>query len=136
MKEKLKGILLYEKLEVEEMLNLMDIQYRLLLSGDPLEIQNITTKLDQASRKIAKLEISRRELLQGKEIKTYIHEENDEELDSLYRRLKQLVQLSIYQKDTNEVLLKQSISYTSRIIGILNPDRTIKTYNAYGRVGR
>ena len=56
------------------------------------------------------------------------------ELENNYYKIKNLLQEVVLQKDTNELLIKQGLSFTNRILNVLNPVRETKTYNAYGKV--
>jgi flagellar biosynthesis/type III secretory pathway chaperone len=63
-----------------------------------------------------------------------VEEVNDVELESNYNKIKRLLQEVVLQKDTNELLIKQGLSFTNRILNVLNPARESTTYNAYGKV--
>ena len=58
------------------------------------------------------------------------------DLDNLYRSIKKLLDEMILQKDTNELLIKQQLSFTNKIISLINPKRDIPTYNSYGNLKR
>ena len=36
------------------------------------------------------------------------------------------------KKDTNDILLKQQLIFTNKMLNILNPNNELKTYNSYG----
>ena len=38
------------------------------------------------------------------------------------------------QKEFNMEQIKQGLHFTNKILNILNPDRGVKTYNAYGKM--
>ena len=116
-----------------EMHHLLELQQDYLIKNDVLGMQEINASLNESSKKLAEYEVKRRGLMQDKPIKAVINEIDDNELDRTYRDLKMLISKTILQKDINETLIKQGISFTTRMLSILNPDRTIKTYNSYGK---
>ena len=67
-------------------------------------------------------------------MKDIVFESNDKELDRIYRDVKIILSNITLQKDTNDLLIKQQLSYTNRMLSIINPQRKNGTYNAYGRV--
>ena len=133
MKEELMEVIQEEFNTTKEMLSLLETQQEYLIKNDVLGMQEINACLNDVSKKLAEYEVKRRGLLQDKSIKSVINEACDDELDRTYRDLKILISQAILQKDINETLIKQGISFTTRMLNILNPDRTIKTYNSYGK---
>jgi flagellar biosynthesis/type III secretory pathway chaperone len=133
MKEELKDIIKSEYEATKEILSLLELQHDYLIKNDVLGIQEINASLSDGSKKLAEYEVKRRGLVKEKSIKTVINEIDDNELDRAFRDLKMLISQAILQKDINETLIKQGISFTTRMLSILNPDRAIKTYNSYGK---
>ena len=133
MKEELRSIIKEEFEATKVMLNSLELQQGYLIKNDVLGMQEINASLNDGSKKLAEYEVKRRGLLQNRSIKSVINETGDNELDRTYRDLKMLISQTILQKDINETLIKQGISFTTRMLNILNPDRTIKTYNSYGK---
>ena len=60
----------------------------------------------------------------------------DEELENGYRRIQNLLNEMILQKDTNDLLIKQQLSFTNKLLNLINPKRDIQTYNSYGSIKR
>ena len=61
---------------------------------------------------------------------------NDEILTENYGKIKNFLSLAASQKDNNVNQLKQKLSFTNSVLKIINPDRTAKTYNSYGKMMR
>ena len=40
------------------------------------------------------------------------------------------------QKETNELLIRQQMSFNNQVLNIINPRREMKTYNSYGNLSR
>ena len=57
-------------------------------------------------------------------------------LDKQYRRIQNLLNEMILQKDRNDLLIKQPLSFTNKLLNLINPKRDIPTYNSYGSIKR
>lgn len=68
--------------------------------------------------------------------KEKIQKGNNEALDNLYRSIVKILEEITLQKDTNELLIKQSLSYTNRMLSYINPNRNTVTYDSYGKFKR
>ena len=62
----------------------------------------------------------------------FVSEQNNEELKEAYENIKKTLDEVKAKKETNDILIKQRLSFNSRMLAILNPSREIKTYNSYG----
>ena len=80
------------------------------------------------------MEVERRSLVGNRAMTEIIEEFKHAELEDNYYEIKNLLQEVLLQKDTNELLIKQGLSFTNRILNVLNPQRETATYNAYGKV--
>ena len=88
----------------------------------------------QKNKDVAEIEVSRRRLLGNQSIKEVILNSKDEELENGYRRIQNLLNEMILQKDTNDLLIKQQLSFTNKLLNLINPKRDIPTYNSYGSI--
>lgn len=136
MREELNKLMNEELKVIQVLLKYLDEQYKFIVKNDVFGMEDITSKLENASKDIARLEVKRRELTHGEPMSKVIRELNDDEIDTTYRKMKRLLEEARLQKDTNELLIRQGLGYTTRILSILNPDRSAKTYNTYGKLGR
>ena len=134
MKEDLNNIIVKESEALQELLTLLEAQSKFALGDRAMELEAVVSKIEASNRKIAELEMSRRGLTNGETMSKIVHEAKNPELEESYRKIKLLVEATIVQKEFNMEQIKQGLRFTNRILSILNPDRGIKTYNAYGKI--
>lgn len=132
----LNEVILREQVALSSLLALLEEQHDLLLKNDVIELEGIVQRINQSNKEVAQAEIDRRKLTNGASMKDLIHEFRDEELDGNYRRVMRLLHSLNVQKETNDMLIKMGLGFSSRMLHILNPDRTQKTYNSYGKIRR
>ena len=99
-------------------------------------MESIVEDIKQKNKDVAEIEVSRRRLLGNQSIKEVILNSKDEELENGYRRIQNLLNEMILQKDTNDLLIKQQLSFTNKLLNLINPKRDIQTYNSYGSIKR
>ena len=128
MKEQLKDIIVREKQALENLLKLLDEQHAMLVTNDIFGLEAITTRIQLCNKEVAEKEVERRKFIGGEAMSKIINSLADNELDNSYRSIK--VKL---QKDSNEMLIKQGLGFSTRMLNIINPDRNMKTYNSYGK---
>ncbi|MDP4176927.1 MAG: flagellar protein FlgN [Bacillota bacterium] len=136
MKEELNKVIIGETEAVNELLESLENQFQCMLKSDAVSMELCTKKIQECNRKIAEFEVKRREITKGEPMRKVIEQINDNEIDNNFRKMKKLLQAAIQQKDTNDLLIKQGLAFTNRMMNILNPDRKAKTYNAYGKIQR
>lgn len=134
MKDKLNNIIIQEIEAVLILLLALEEQHKCIIVSDIFEMEACVGKIKEANKTIASMEVERRKITQNRAMTEMIEEFKDDELESNYHKIKQLLQEVVLQKDTNELLIKQGLSFTNRILNVLNPVRETKTYNAYGKV--
>lgn len=134
MKDELNNILENELKAIESLLIALEEQHECLLNNDAVTLEDCVKNLENKSREIADFEVKRRQITKGESMSKIVEELGDERLQNNYREIRKLLQITEIQKDTNELLIKQGLGFTNRILSILNPDRGSKTYNAYGKV--
>lgn len=134
MKDELNIILENELKAIELLLKALDEQHEYLLKNDAVTLEACVKNIENRNREIADLEVKRRKLTKGESMGKIVDEIGDEKLEQNYREIRKLLQITVMQKETNELLIKQGLGFTTRILNIMNPDRGSKTYNAYGKV--
>ena len=134
MRQKLNSVMLQEIEAVSTLLLVLEEQHGCIIVNDIFALEACVGKIKEANKSIAFMEVERRKLTESRSMTEIVEELRDEELENNYRRIKQLLQEVVLQKDTNELLIKQGLSFTNRILNVLNPVRETKTYNAYGKV--
>ena len=126
--------------QVKELLQLLEEQHSYIVKNDVFNMEAMVEKIQLCNQQIANSELKRREitkgLLEGKTFGFLIEELKDEELENSLRNIRKLLEEVRLQKDTNELLIKQGLSFTNRMLIMLNPDRQAKTYNGYGKIQR
>lgn len=132
----LRDILYDEEKELKELLILLDKQYKLIIAKDIFGMESIVEDIKQKNKDVAEIEVRRRRLLGNQSIKEVILNSKDEELENEYRRIQNLLNEMILQKDTNDLLIKQQLSFTNKLLNLINPKRDIPTYNSYGSIKR
>lgn len=134
MINKLKKILLMQDEELNKLLQLLEKQHKLILNKNVFELEAIVDEIRIANKNVAQAEVARRQLIKDNSIKEIIDESNDKELDLIYRQIKQTITSIKFQNETNDMLLKQQLIFTNKLLNIINPSRNVKTYNSYGRI--
>lgn len=132
----LRDVLYDEEKELKELLILLDKQYKLIIAKDIFGMESIVEDIKQKNKDVAEIEVSRRRLLGNQSIKEAILNSKDDELENVYRRIQSLLNEMILQKDTNDLLIKQQLSFTNKLLNLVNPKRDIPTYNSFGSIKR
>lgn len=127
-------ILYKEQNALINLLKLLDKQHKSLIEKDVFVLEGIVDEIRMANKVVAESEVERRKLIGNKSMKDIVLNSDNKELDSVYRNIKQILHGITVQKDTNDMLIKQGLSYTNKLLTIINPKRDVKTYNSYGRL--
>lgn len=132
-----KIVIFEEKNVLKSMLELLDNQYEFIINKDLIKIDKIAKELDEAAKKLARLEIKRRNLMESKpSVSQCIEDCNDENIKQVYEEIKKILNMIELQKKANETLIKQRLFFTKKMINCIKPGKSIGTYNAYGQVGK
>ncbi len=134
MKDKLNSVMSQEIEAVMVLLAELEEQHRCIIVNDIFGLEACVGKIKEANKNIAHMEVERRKLTESSVMRDLVEEFRDNELENNFFKIKNLLQEVMLQKDTNELLIKQGLSFTNRILNVLNPVREIKTYNGYGKV--
>jgi flagellar biosynthesis/type III secretory pathway chaperone len=133
MTYELNKIIVEEHKALEALLEALDEQFIYLTKRDVFALDKITRKLEQCSKEVAYFEIERRKITNGEAMSKIVNKLKDKELETNYRSIKKLLERIRLQKEVNESLIRQGLSFTNQMLTALNPDRGPKTYNAYGK---
>ena len=136
MKDKMNSIIFAEIEALEKLHIELNMQHEYILKNEVFSMEGCVSRIEEICKLVAKQEVERRNLVDGRSMREFIDAFGDPILDKNFRELNKLVQLIKLQKDTNEMLIRQGLGFTNKMLNILNPDRGIKTYNAYGKVRR
>lgn len=116
------------------LLKALEEQHDALIKKDIIRMENCIKSINECAKKVATYEMKRRDLVGDESVREIVNNSSDDELEEKFRSLVKLVNLVKLQKESNELITKQGLIYTGKILNILNPDRTIKTYNKTGRI--
>ena len=119
-----------------ELLLLLKDQYFILLSGESIPLDMITENINNANKLIAKKELVRREYQKENNINLQGVLKENIEIDKQYKNIKALIYELQTQKEANEQVLKQRLNFTNKILTLINPNRSIATYDARGNFRR
>lgn len=122
-----------EFLALKELLSALEEQHKYIANNEIMNLATVAEKIEEANKGVARIEVERRKLLDGQSMKKIVEDSKDIDLETRYRNINKLLLELKVQKDTNELLIRQGLSFSNQMLNLLKPDRTAKTYNAYGR---
>ncbi|WP_294153754.1 flagellar export chaperone FlgN [uncultured Clostridium sp.] len=125
-----------QEIHLGQLLVLLQVQKEMIMKKDAFGLEGLVDKLNDCSKKIAQEEVARRKMLNNGSIKEVVSNAQNEELTKVYNGLSETLQKVIFQKETNDLLIKQQISLNSKVLEMMNPNREIKTYNSYGNLSK
>lgn len=133
MTAELNNIILQEHKALKILLEVLDEQFEYLTKRDVFSLDKVSQKLHQCSVEVARLEMNRRKLTGGEAMSKIIEQAKDKELENNYLNIVKLLEEIQLQKDTNDMLIRQGLGFTTQMLSFLNPDKGPKTYNSYGK---
>lgn len=136
MNSELKVIIFEQKKILQNLLKLLDEQYNLVLNKDVIALGKIAEDIEEEGKKLATIEIKRRNIASEEEFNNFIKNTDDEHITNVYNEMKELLTNLQKQKDINNTLIKQRLFFTNKMINVIKPSKNVNTYNAYGKVGR
>lgn len=136
MNSELKVIIFEQKKILQNLLKLLDEQYNLVLNKDVIALGKIVEDIEEEGKKLATIEIKRRNIASEEEFNNFIKNTDDEHITNVYNEMKELLTNLQKQKDINNTLIKQRLFFTNKMINVIKPSKSVNTYNAYGKVGR
>lgn len=136
MIEKLIELMKSQEKYLKQLLELLIIQKELIMKKDAFALEGLVDKLNECSKKIAREEVARRNLLNDESLKEFIYNSNNVELSNTHSEIVNIINKVILQKDTNEMLLKQQIGLNAKVLNMMNPNREMRTYNSYGNLSK
>ncbi|MEW9080650.1 flagellar protein FlgN [Terrisporobacter glycolicus] len=137
MNSQLKVIIFEEKNIIKNLLTLLDEQYNFIIDKDVIKMDKIAKELDEVSKNLARIEIKRRNIMGSESsMKEVVEASNDEKIKQAYEEIQATLKMIEIQKEANEILIKQRLFFTKKMINCLKPNKGIGTYNAYGQVGK
>lgn len=132
----LTNVISSQRSALNELLGKLDEQYKLIMKKDIFGLEGIVEEIQLCNKKVAEHEVARRKLTGNNSIRMIVDDSGSDELDREYREIQKILHMITLQKETNDVLIKQGLSYTNRILAIINPKRENGVYNSYGQINR
>ncbi|NLK23498.1 MAG: flagellar protein FlgN [Clostridiales bacterium] len=130
----IKEIIIKEKDELNNLLKLLEKQHAMVIAKDVFGLEALVDEIKAANKSVASIEMERRKIVGTKSMSLLVKESEDEEIDKEFRNIKKLLEAIKLQKETNELLIRQRMSYNNQILRVINPSREVKTYNSYGNL--
>ena len=113
------GIIQKETEALKGLLVILEKQYKSIINKETFELDAIVDEIKLANREVAKQEVERRKLLNGKKVQDIINESGNKELDRVYREIKMVLESIKHQNETNDLLIKQQLVFTNRMLNII-----------------
>lgn len=132
MLNELIGLIKEQDNRLKELMELLQMQYEFIVNKNLFGLEDLVDQINDCSKRVAEVELRRRNLMGNSSLTQFVSEQNNEELKEAYESIKKTLDEVKAKKETNDILLKQRLSFNSRMLAILNPSREIKTYNSYG----
>lgn len=133
MKEALESVMRNEYEALVEMLKVLEEQYEFLVKRDAFALDSIVKKIEDISKKVALSEIERRKITGKEKMSKIVSEAKDKNVTDIYEKIRGIMHEIKIQKDSNELLIKQGLVFTTQMLNTINPNRNVKTYNSYGK---
>ena len=112
----IKEIIIKEKEELNNLLGLLEKQHAMVLAKDVFGLEALVDEIKAANKGVASMEMERRKIAGTKSMSLLVKESGDEETDREFREVKKLLEAIKLQKETNELLIRQRMSYNNQII--------------------
>lgn len=114
----------------------LEIQCKMIMEKDVFGLESIVDKIGDESKVIAQLEVERRKIIKDQSLVQLVNSSSNNELKKSYDELMKVLQDAVEKKNTSELLLKQQLMFTNKMLNIINPNKEAKTYNSYGNLSR
>ena len=110
MNSELKVIIFEQKKILQNLLKLLDEQYNLVLNKDVIALGKIAEDIEEEGKKLATIEIKRRNIASEEEFNNFIKNTDDEHITNVYNEMKELLTNLQKQKDINNTLIKHLLN--------------------------
>lgn len=136
MEKQLLEILQQELKAMQGLLQVLEEQYEFLVKQDVFKLEAIVGNIEEASRELARCESKRRGLVGKSTLKEITEKVKNEEISLVCDDINKIIAELQLQKDSNDLLIKQSLSYTNAMLAMISPKQEKLTYNGYGKIGK
>ncbi|ADL51444.1 flagellar protein FlgN [Clostridium cellulovorans] len=132
----LKNVLVDELKALKDLLSCLEKQQEFIVANDAFKLDGIVSDIQEKTSIVAKFETVRRRLLNNQDIKKVVDESEDDEIKKIYEEITLITKKLVFQKETNDMLIKQSLIFVNKMLSYLSPNKEAKSYNAYGKMRR
>jgi flagellar biosynthesis/type III secretory pathway chaperone len=122
--------------KLNELFELLKSQHNMIMNKDVFGLEGLVDKINECAKVVAKQEVERRNMIGEEKLSAFVRASGDNELKEIYINIQETVEKVQQQKETNVLLLKQQLLFTNKMLGYINPNREMKTYNSYGNLSR
>ena len=137
MNPELKVIIFDEKDKLKDLLKLLEEQYDLVINKELIKLDKIARDLDEAAKELARIEIRRRKIMgSDTSMKQTIENCDDTSIQEAYEDIKSTLKMIEIQKEANDILIKQKLFFTKKMINFIKPNKRVATYNSSRQVGK
>lgn len=116
------------------LITILEVQHGLLVQQSVYELEKITKDIEDCSKNLAMCESKRRSLVGRQSMSEIVDGLKDIEVQKIYDEVVRAVNALYVQKETNDMLLKQSLSFTNSMLAMVSPKKENLTYNGYGKI--
>lgn len=96
-------------------------------------MEDCVKRITDCNIAIARYEMDRRKVTNGESMSKIVREANDVDIEDSYNTIKKVLDELRFQKDTNEMLIKQGLIFSTKMLELFSPNKKALTYNAYGK---
>ncbi|OOM79987.1 flagellar protein FlgN [Clostridium sp. BL-8] len=136
MIDELIKLMIDQEKDLQTLFELLKVQCDMAVKKDLFGLEGLVDKLIGVSKEIAKEELQRRQLLGEMKLSEVVANSDNVELKKAYKKIGITLKTVMSQKETNEMILKQQLLFTNKMLAVINPDRRIKTYTSFGNLSR
>ena len=101
---------------LKKLLSLLEKQYKHVMKKEVFELEALVVEIKLVNKEVAQAEVERRKLVGKRSMREIVNTSNDEELDNSYREINRIILAVKQQKETNELLIRQQMSFNNHII--------------------
>ena len=132
----LTSVIKEQSMALSDLLEKLDKQHKLIVNKDIFGLEGIVEEIQLCNKKIAEVEVKRRKLTGSASVSQLVKDSNSKELDDVHREITKVLHMVKLQKDTNEILIRQGLGFTNKLLEVLNPKKETNVYNSYGHIRR
>lgn len=137
MNPELKVVIFEEKDSLKKLLKLLDEQYDLVINKEVIKMDKVAKDLEEIAKELARIEIRRRKIMGADtNIRELVEACGDKNITEAYEDIVGTLKMIEIQKEANDILIKQNLFFTKKMLNMVKPNKNVGTYNAHGQMGK